>query len=266
MDLSIYREFQNILGIELNERQIKAYPFVYNRALFRLEKLLGWSISQRNVYEEVGKLNNECAIINQSLKNDEMEKFIKSLKKPDDEEGVLRLFPYSSIDTNIFIDPAKAIYKIKLVVPVKGSDDRLITIKEFKNWMPKVKSNNYIQYISKCKDDIGINCGNCCSTCSGCGMLMIDGDWVRNVFPDDLAFILADLIAYEFKKRSSVIDLTDLSSLRTVHSESVSNHSVTYDTSKKVEDYDPLKNQDYIDVIKTWMGPYSPLRNKMRII
>ena len=259
MDLENYINFKLLTGIELTQNQINQYPFNYQRALYRLEKLLGWSISQRSIYEEVGKANNESFKFNQSMNDDQYQLFIKGLKAPDEENGTLRLFPYSYIDTNFLIDPAKAIYKLKLVIPVRGSDEQFITIKEFKNYLLKINNNNYINYIELLKEN------NCYKENIGNALLMVDGDWIKNTFPDQLVHILADLIIYEFQQRKN-LSLTTTSSSYAIKSESVSNHSITYDTSTKVESRDPLQNQEYLNIIKNWIGPYSQLNIKVRII
>lgn len=264
-----YRQFIEFTGIELNPKQIQQYPFVYRRALRRIEEILGWSLTQRMKYEEAGKTSSECRCIDQTMNEEQYEAFIEGLIDPDEEEGVLRIFPFNNLDTNLFIDPAKYVYKVKLVIPTRGDNDQFITIKTFKNWMPKVAKNQFIQYIELCKDDLAQLALGCGCDCTNCALLLIDGDWIRNEFPEELMWVLADQIIWEYQNLQSL----DKDSNRIVTSESVSNHSVSYlvtDAEKKGGgDYyskkSPLDEEYILGILEQYIGPYSPLYKKRKL-
>lgn len=268
MDL---QTFLNLSGLKLTSAQEDSFPRVAAKAERKLTSLLGWHLTQKSLFEEVGKTGAECQCIDQTLSEDQWEQFIERLQEPDEEEGMYRLFPYSNKDTRLFIDPALAVYKVKLVVFARGSDQQFITIKTFKNWMPILNHNAFVDgsakvyahYIELCKDDWNLPCG--CSNCVGCAYLAVDGDWLRNIYPEDLQDLLVDLIVQEYQQPYSL----NADSSRIVEQESVSNHSVKYlitDKDRRGESTSRVQdNEWFINNVMPWIGPYSPLYKKIRL-
>jgi len=268
------QRFTLLSGVELTSAQSARYTYVYNKALAQLEYLLGWKLNQKSLFEEAGKTSSECIKINQTMNEAAYTVFKNGLQPADEAQGDYRLFPYSNLDTNLKIDPTTAIYQVKLVTFPRGSDQEFVTLKTFKNWQANYgypafvngSQRYFADYVQLCSDDVGLECGNCCRGCTGCGYLAIDGDWIKGTLPEDLENLLVELIVQGYKYPYSLNASND----RLVQSESVENHSVTYVvTNAEKEGTASLKSrvQDegwFLDTIKLWIGPYSPLYKHIR--
>lgn len=253
------KEFLNITGLELTETQADRYQYLSSRAQARLERMLGWSLSQSDNFEEAGKLGSEFSSINQDTMN------LDALGKPDEVENTWRIFPYSETDTNLRIDPCSAVYKVKAIAPLRGDDQKFVTLKDFHNFIPVVGKPtgrvNYVTYVQKCG-----TCDLCQARyCTNCALLAVDADWIKNAFPDDLLTILADIIVHDYKNAPSLnMDKFGWKS----ESESVDGHTVSrsYFGKEDLPDiYDPLQDEDVLKVIEEYIGPYSPLYKKQRV-
>jgi len=263
--------FLTLSGIQLTQAQEDRYPYVVRRAESQLTRLLGWSATQRNLFEEVGKTSSACQCIDQTLSEEAYQQMLERLQEPDEEEGTYRLFPYSNLDTRLFIDPCMAVYKVKLVMFTRGSDQQFITMRTFKNWQALYSTNTtvdesaktFAHYIELCKDDYDSPCQPC-SGCTNCAYLCVDGDWVRNSYPDDIQELLVQLIIQEYQNPFTL----NKDNTRIVTSESVNNHSVSYlvtDAEKKGESSRIQDKDWFLADIRKWMGPYSPLYVKPHI-
>lgn len=268
MDLQTFLELS---GVTLTQAQEDRFPRIARRAELNLTRLLGWSATQRTLFEEVGKTNSPCTCIDQSMDDDQYSEWTERLQEPDEEEGIIRLFPYSNLDTRLFIDPATAIYKVKLVQFARGSDQQFISMRTFKNWMPLYNHHStvdesartYAHYIELCKDDFDTPCSPC-TGCTNCAYLAVDADWVRNSYPDDLQDLLMELILQEYQNPISL----NRDQNRVVTSESVNNHSVSYLVTDKEKKGSTARVQDeqwFIDEVKKWIGPFSPLYVKQHL-
>lgn len=252
-------DFLNITGLELTESQANRFTFVANRAQARLERMLGWSLNQTDSYEEAGKLSSEFATIDQDHIN------LETLKEPDEVENTWRIFPYSETDTNLRIDPCSAVYKVKAIVPLKGDEQQFVTLKDFSNFAPIVGKptgrNNYISYIQKCG-----TCDICQARwCTNCALLAVDAEWIKNTFPDDLQTILADLIVHGYKN-APTLDMEKFGWKS--ESESVDGHTVSrsyFGKEDLPEIYDPLQDDNVLETLQEYIGPYSPLYKKQRL-
>lgn len=254
-------EFETYTGIILTEAQAERYDVLANRALKRLQKLLGWEISSSDDYEEAGQLLNTTAPINQKTLD------IESLEEPDEVVNTWRLFPFYDMNTNLRIDPCTAVYNVKLVIPLIGDETRFVTIYNFDTYIPlvgkTVDRSQYITYIKKAKE-ISSSCGPC-RWVTNVPLLAVDAEWISRSFPDDLMQILADLIVYEFQNQPSLA--ADANRPLKSISQSVDGHSISKaysdtTTSKKIG---PLDDDNVLNILKEYIGPYSPLYKERRI-
>lgn len=264
-------KYLRLTGLTLTKQQEDDFSRVLVRAELKLQRLLGWKAGQRSLYEEAGKLNNECSCIDQTMTDDQYQNLINGIQAPDEEQGTIRLYPYNNLETRMFIDPATAVYAVKLVVFVRGSDQQFLTIKTLKNWMPIYEHNTtvddsarvFCHYVELCKDDVMRQCG---CRCTGCAFLMVDGDFVRQDYPDDLRDLLVQLITQEYQNPFTL----NPDQNRIITSESVQNHSVSYlvtDAMKKGQGFSTgIETEEwFIDLIKPWIGPFSPLYKRIHI-
>lgn len=241
--------FQELTGIELDENQIPAYERAQDRAFTMLENELGWSFNYSGEYEELGKIKSICSC----------PKFLKQINPEDmipadSVNGEIKLFPYDKKMSSLPIDPATAIYAIKLVVPMNGSDYKFITVKDLDNVMPRPlsKSQEIIKYIERC-DTWPYQCG---CDCPNCTLLAVDADWLDKV-PADMFPIITELILY-FMRHPYSLDTT-----ATIKSESVDGHSVSYAAEESVENI--INSPSYKRMLEKYMGVYSPYYKKVRL-
>ena len=247
--------FQDITGIELSEEQIPAYERAEKRAYRFLESELGWSFNPSSTYDEYGTTKNEC------ICPKDLSEITKNLDSSQYEEGIPMIFPYDKDESHIFINPAKSIYKLKLAIPLMGSDTQFVSIKTLDNVMPRAKSNigEIIRYIERCDSWPTSSCG---CECPRCAMLVVWADWLKEL-PQGLIDVFTDLIVYYMKHPYSLDDN------RIIKTESVDGHSVSYGDTQTIEDViggkDTPLNKQYLTLIKSYMGPFSPYYTKVRI-
>ena len=266
MDLE---EFLEITGLSLTAAQEDQYETMNNKALARLEHALGWSFSSSDNYEEVGQYLNPSWLIDQ-IKIYELaqnNKLSDMLQDPDDITNTWRLFPYYDLNTNMRIDPCSAVYKAKLVYPIIGEDNQFITICNLSKFVPlvgkSIDQTNWITYLTKLADFPG-TC-SCKYSETSSPMLAIDAEWLAKSIPTDLKEVLANMIIYEYQNKPSL--QADAGRPLKSKSESVDGHSVskTYADSETLVSNDPLKQEGPLSVIKSYMGPWSPLYKERRI-
>lgn len=241
--------FQELTGIELSEDDVLAYEIAQDRAFRMLENELGWSFDYSGEYEEIGKVKSICSC----------PKFLKQINEEDmipadDVEGEIKLFPYDKKMSSLPIDPANAIYKVKLVVPMNGDELKFITVKDLDNVMPRPlsRTQDIIKYIERC-DTWPYQCG---CDCPNCTLLAVDADWISKV-PKDMHDIISELILYFMRHPYS------LNTTATIKSESVDGHSVTYGKEESIENI--IDSPAYKRMLEKYMGVYSPYYKKVRL-
>ena len=179
----------------------------------------------------------------------------QALLLPDQEEGEIKLFNFDPEASQLAIDPAKYIYTIKLVVPLRGNSEEFVTVKELEKVMPRVitRQNNLIRYVERCSSWPTSLCG---CQCRGCVMLAVDGEWLKTV-PESMQFVVTDLIAYYMRHPFS------LDSVRTVKSESVDGHSVSYGDDETIDSI--IDTPEFAKMVADYAGPFSPYYKKVRL-
>lgn len=246
--------FMDLSGIELTEDQIPAYSRAEARAFRFLENALGWSFNYTSTYRELGKTKTECSCPDGIEKMDTFERS-RTLLLPDPEQGEIKLFNFDPEASQLSIDPAKYVYSIKLVVPLKGNSEEFVTVKQLENVMPRVitRQNNLIRYVERCDSWPKSLCG---CQCRGCVMLAIDGEWLKTV-PESMQFVVTDLIAY-FMRHPYSLDTS-----RSIKSESVDGHSVSYDNAETIDSI--INTLEFAKMVSDYAGPFSPYYKKVRL-
>lgn len=262
-------DFREITGLEIEDEQINAFNRANARATKYLEQLLGWSFSYKEAYTEIAKSKNpgRCPTEEQLSQWQEDPETYDYFDEPDTASGYYKLLPFYREDSNYMIDPATAVYSVKLVKVVSGDENQFITIKTLEpdDWNQKVISPALsgrapiIKWLEICKAPDQFPCE--CYDERSCYMLAIDADWMKRL-PDELKYLLTDMILYYMKKPYSLA----VDSEYAIKSESVDGHSVTYDTSIKNESatLEGLAEQNS-SLIKTYIGPFSPLNKKLKV-
>ncbi len=265
-------DFREITGLELDgDEDLANYNRANSRATRYLERILGWSFTYKSTHEEAAKskINGTCpteeqyeAWVDEPEEND-------FFLEPDTENGNTKLLPFYYEDSMYKIDPATSIYTLKLVKLLSKDEAKFITVYEFApdDWNTHVKMNMIsgrtplINWIEICKGPQTYPCD--CSENKSCYMLAVDADWCKRL-PEDLMYLMSDLILYYMKHP---VSLTSAEAEYAVSSESVDGHSVSYNTNLK----NPLSTLEGIietnhDIIANYVGPFSPLYTKMRVL
>ena len=262
-------DFEELTGVTLTDAQRDQYDTVMNKALKRFQRLLGWELRSADNYEEVGQYLSASFLIDQRVIQEMADDntLDEYLQEPDELINTWRLYPYYDVNTNLRIDPATAIHRVKLVYPLIEEEDQFITVCNLTKYIPLVGKSvgrtNYITYIKKLADAPG-ECP-CRWMESGNPMLAVDAEWLSRKYPDELAYILADAIIYEYQ--NPIKFTADANRKLKTYTESVDGHSISkgYADDAGLNSSDPLKNEDNLSVIRDYIGPWSPLYKERRI-
>ena len=210
-------EYQTLTGTVVADSDVTRMKAVIRRAETRLGSLLGYSLSKQNTWTELGKVQYSGLTPFPSLPvGDEV---LNNLSAADQQTGEIQLFNFDELDTHIRINPAKEVYRAKIVLPV--SRDEFITIYNLDNATPYLNSAGLVTAISRYYSWFtwtwwGLLAGADRSNL----MLAVDADYVNvcdaNKYPD-LAYLLCDMITYYADPNYSIMG--------NIRSESIDSHS-----------------------------------------
>lgn len=239
-------KYKSLTGNDVPASQEAKYNAIIRRTKAKLEAMLGFSLSPKNLYTEKGKVQFE-GYLPMLRTLDE-----NTLLEPDDEEGTIKLFPYNETDRYFHVDPFRNIYSVKLVMPI--NDGEFITITELDNVVAKYGRDNIGRYIERhyewftwewyrtylysyiSNGDAGL-------------MLAIDADWL-DCYPDDILYLWCDMIDYNANPNM------------TLASESVDGHSWSRTKEDQMPPQDKLVNKQ---LLAQYAGPFgSVTRNPVR--
>ena len=138
-------EYQTLTGTVVADSDVTRMKAVIRRAETRLGSLLGYSLSKQNTWTELGKVQYSGLTPFPSLPvGDEV---LNNLSAADQQTGEIQLFNFDELDTHIRINPAKEVYRAKIVLPV--SRDEFITIYNLDNATPYLNSAGLVTAISR---------------------------------------------------------------------------------------------------------------------
>ena len=211
------QEYQNLAGVTVapgDENRINA---IIRRSESKLGSLLGYSLSKQKQWTELGKVNYDGLVPFPSLPvSDDV---LNNLRPADKQSGEIQLFNLDELDTHIRINPAKQVYRAKIVLPV--NEDEFITIHELENGLPYLNSAGLVVAITRYYSWFTWTWWNSLlwnnkSTL----MLAIDADYVDlcDVSKyEDLNYLLADMVTYYSDENYSLMG--------NIRSESIDSHS-----------------------------------------
>lgn len=267
-------DFRQITGLELtDEAEIAAYKIANRRATNYLYRLLGWKCNYRGSFEEtaIARNPNTCPTEEQyeQWQSDAEEyPFFEPAGSP---SGDYKLFPFHPEDTNYLIDPATAVYDVKIVKVRPGDNNEFFTTRVLSpdDWEQKKDislmsgSSPMVRWIEICKSFMNeCECNPLCAESRKCWTLCVDGDWVRTL-PDELKYILAEMILNSMNNPATLN--IGSGSLYPIASESVDGHSVSYATSLKATTLDTIAEDNQATIMK-YIGPFSPLYRGLRVL
>lgn len=173
-------EYTALTGIPVTSANLAMVTAQIARSRRLLEAMLGYSLDDPNdnQYVELGKTQSDCPCPEDVDLDD--------LLPADAVVYAYRLFPYNRKDSYLYIDPATAVHKVKLVKD--GVTYRTLDVSDYRlNW-----KNGVVKYLEQSK---------CWCLCVDCVcenvQLAVDADWLgKTDYPDDLLGVWADMVTY----------------------------------------------------------------------
>lgn len=241
-------EYQALTGITISDADAPRMKAVIRRAEARLGSLLGYSLTRQKNWTELGKVQQNGLIPFPSLPvSDEV---IDSLAAPDDQTGEIQLFNLDELDTHIRINPAKELYRAKLVLPVNS--DEFITVYELENSVPYLNEAGLAVALTRYHVWFTWTWWNSLQWGDKSNlMLAVDADYVdvcdANKYPD-LAYLLTDMVTYYADPNYSVMG--------NIRSESMDSHSYSRaSTGKTPDEMAPEGQKSAKQIINRYAGP-----------
>lgn len=210
-------EYEELTGTTVSTADTPKITATLKRAQTKLESLLGYSLSKQKNWTELGKVRFDGLVPFPSLPvSDEV---LDNLLPPDDEDGNTQLFNFNTLDKHLRINPAKEVYRAKIVLPVNS--DEFITICELENVTPYLNEAGLVTALSRYKSWFTWSWWQ--SLPYGYGsklMLAVDANYVNVCDTDkypDLAYLLSDMVTYYSDPNYSIMG--------NIRSESIDSHS-----------------------------------------
>ncbi len=210
-------EYQELTGVTVSDSDTAKMNAVLRRSQTRLETLLGYSLSKQKKWTEQGKVRFDGLLPFPSLPVSDI--ILSRLVEPDVTEGDIQLFNFDELDMHFRINPAKQVYRAKLVIPV--SNDEFITVAELTHSTPYLNEAGLVTAITRSPYWFNWTWWPTVLTSDKRNlMLAIEGDFVNvcdaNKYPD-LAYLLADMVTYYSDPTYSIMG--------NIRSESIDSHS-----------------------------------------
>ena len=241
-------EYQTLTGITVKPADTTRVTATIRKAESKLGTLLGYSLSKQKTWSERGKVQYSGLVPFPSLPvSDDV---LNTLSAPDDETGETQLFSFSELDKHLRINPAKEVYRAKLVLPINR--DEFITIYDLDNAIPYLNSAGLVIAISRHETWYTWTGWN--SLLAGEKnnlMLAVDAKYVDVCDAskyEDLAYLLADMVTYYSDK--------DYSVMGNITSESIDSHSYSRATTGTTPDSSAPEGQASSKmIIEKYAGP-----------
>lgn len=245
MTIAEYQELTGITVSTADETRVKA---AIRKAEVKLGSLLGYSLSKQQTWTELGKVRFDGLLPFPSLPVDE--EVLDNLLPADDQTGDYQLFNFDELDKHIRINPAKEIYRAKIVLPVNR--DEFITIYELDNATPYLNSAGLVTAVTRYTTWYTWTWWNSLLWADRQSlMIAVDANYVNvcdaNRYPE-LAFLLADMVTYYSDPNYSIMG--------NIRSESIDSHSYSRaSTGKTPDEAAPQGQLEAKKLIEKYAGP-----------
>lgn len=247
-------EYQELTGTTVSTADTPRVTAMLRKAETKLETLLGYSLSKQKKWTELGKVRLDGLIPFPSLPvHDDV---LNNLQPSDDELGDTELFNFDSLNTHFRINPAKEVYRAKIVLPV--SQNEFITLYQLDNATPYLNHVGLVTALTRYYDWftwgwwsslVGLE--------KNALMLAVEAKYVNvcdaKNYPD-LAYLLADMATYYSDPNYSIMG--------NIRSESIDSHSYSRSsivakttTGSTYDDYAPEGQPSAKLVIERYAGP-----------
>jgi hypothetical protein len=247
-------EYQDLTGTTVSDADTNRVNAAIRKSEIKLGTLLGYSLSKQKKWTELGKAQFDGLVPFPSLPvSDET---IDNLLPADDQTGDIQLFSLNELDKHFRINPAKEVYKAKIVLPV--NDSEFITVHDFTSLTPYINQSGLVVALSRRHDWFTWGWWSSLRWPEKNNlMLAVDAEYVNCVdaskYPD-LAYLLCDMINYYSDPAYSVMG--------NIRSESIDSHSYSRSsivakstTGSTYDDYAPEGQPSAKLVIEKYAGP-----------
>lgn len=241
-------EYQTLTGITVPESDEVRMKAIIRRSEAKLEGLLGYSLSKQKTWTELGKVQYDGLVPFPSLPiGDDV---IAQLSTASEQVGDIQLFRFDDRDTHLKINPAKEVYRAKLVLPV--NQDEFITIAELEDVSPYLNEAGLVTALSR--NFAWFNWtwwGSLTMANRSHLMLAVDADYINlcdaNKY-SDLAYLLADMVTFYADPAYSLMGI--------IKSETIDTHSYTRaSTGSTVDSTAPEGQPSAKLIIAKYAGP-----------
>ncbi len=241
-------EYETLTGTTVSDADTARITAAIARAETKLETLLGYSLSKQKKWTELGKVQYNGLVPFPSLPvSDEV---IDNLSVEDDQTGDIQLFNFDPLNMHFRINPAKEVYKAKIVLPVNSNE--FITIYDLDNVTPYLNQAGLVTALSRYSGWFVWTWWNSLLYSDRQNlMLAVDAKYVNvcdaKTYPD-LAWLLADMVSYYSDPAYSVMG--------NIRSESIDSHSYSRaPTGVTPESFAPEGQSANKMVIEKYAGP-----------
>lgn len=241
-------DYQNLTGMTVLDEDVTRINAVIRRSETRLETLLGYSLSKQKKWTELGKVQYDGLVPFPSLPvSDDV---LDNLSIPDEQTGDIQLFSFDERDKHLRINPAKEVYRAKIVLPINS--DEFITICDLENLTPYLNSASLVVALTRYYGWFTWAWWNSLLwPMKNSLMLAVDADYVNvcdaNKYPD-LAYLLADMVTYYSDPNYSLVG--------NIRSESIDSHSYSRaSTGKDPDSAAPEGQYSSKLIIEKYAGP-----------
>lgn len=241
-------EYQNLTGITVSDADINRIKAVIRRAETKLNGSLGYSLSKQKTWTERGKVRYDGLVPFPSLPvGDDV---LNNLQPADDQTGDIQLFNFDELDKHIRINPAKEVYRAKIVLPI--NQDEFITIYDLENATPYLNNVGLVTAITRYNSWFSWTWWNSLlGTDKSNLMLAIDADYIDICSTSehlDLAYLLTDMVSYYSDPNYSVMG--------NIRSESIDSHSYSRaSTGSTADSAAPEGQASSKRIIEQYAGP-----------
>lgn len=241
-------EYQTLTGTTVSTNDEARIKAIIRKAEAKLGSLLGYSLSKKKNWTELGKVQYSGLTPFPSLPiGDEV---LNNLSTADDQNGTIQLFNLDELDKHLRINPAKEVYRVKVVLPV--NEDEFITIYDLDNVTPYLNSAGLVIAVTRYYSWFTWESwSTLLSSDKSNLMLAVDAEFVNTCDVDkypDLAYLLADMVTYYADPSYSLMG--------NLRSESIDSHSYSRaSTGTTPESMAPHGQADGKQTIERYAGP-----------
>jgi len=241
-------EYQILTGITVADADINRITAMIRKATTKLEGSLGYSLSRQKTWTETGKVQYDGLVPFPSLPiGDDV---LDNLSAADDQTGDIQLFNFSELDKHIKINPAKEIYRAKIVLPI--NEDEFVTICDLENGIPYLNRSGLVTAITCYTNWFTWTWWNSLLAADVSSlMIAVDAEYIDICDINkhsDLAYLLTDMVTYYADPSYSVMG--------NIRSESIDSHSYSRASTGSTADNSAPQDQPSAKrIIEQYAGP-----------